>query len=161
MPILALEATQPPIQWVPQALSPWVNWLGHEADHSPTSTAQGISAAIPLLPLHRVHTANFTFHFLLASIQQVQTFYKCITLHTLLTQMFIYKGVSASDSDTDCYVIITKSLFATHFWCSCIRGKCRHNELILQQDLFSTTKLVSFQNSHEVPVKQMATLLSQ
>jgi hypothetical protein len=31
----ALESTQPPIQWVPEARSP-----GREADHSPPSTAE-------------------------------------------------------------------------------------------------------------------------
>jgi len=30
---LALGPTQPPIQWVPWALSPRVKWPGHEADH--------------------------------------------------------------------------------------------------------------------------------
>jgi len=35
----ALGLTQSPIRWVPGALSPLVNWLGHEADHtSPFST---------------------------------------------------------------------------------------------------------------------------
>jgi hypothetical protein len=31
----ALGSTQPPIQWVPGALSPGVNRTGREADHSP------------------------------------------------------------------------------------------------------------------------------
>jgi hypothetical protein len=31
---LALVPNQPPIQWVPGALSLGVKWLGHEADHS-------------------------------------------------------------------------------------------------------------------------------
>jgi hypothetical protein len=31
--------TQPPIQWVPGALSPEVNWSGREANHSPPATA--------------------------------------------------------------------------------------------------------------------------
>jgi hypothetical protein len=33
----ALETTQPPIQWVPGALSLWVKWPGLEADYSPPS----------------------------------------------------------------------------------------------------------------------------
>jgi hypothetical protein len=36
----ALEPTQPPIQWVPGALSLQVKQLGHEADHSPLSSAK-------------------------------------------------------------------------------------------------------------------------
>jgi hypothetical protein len=36
----ALGATQPPIQWVPGALSLGVKWPGREADHSPLSSAE-------------------------------------------------------------------------------------------------------------------------
>jgi hypothetical protein len=32
--------TQPPIQWVPEALSLGVKRLGREADHSPPSSAE-------------------------------------------------------------------------------------------------------------------------
>jgi hypothetical protein len=35
---MTLEPTQPPIQWVPGALSLGVKWPGHEADHSPPSS---------------------------------------------------------------------------------------------------------------------------
>jgi hypothetical protein len=34
------ELTQPPIQWVPGALSPRVKRPGDEVDHSPPSTAE-------------------------------------------------------------------------------------------------------------------------
>jgi hypothetical protein len=37
---LALGPTQPPIQWVPGDLFLAVKWLGHEADHSPPSSAK-------------------------------------------------------------------------------------------------------------------------
>jgi len=37
---LALGPTQPPIQWVPGALSLGVKWPGHEADHLPLSSAK-------------------------------------------------------------------------------------------------------------------------
>jgi hypothetical protein len=37
---MALEPTQLPIQWVPGALSLGVKQLGHEADHSPTYSAE-------------------------------------------------------------------------------------------------------------------------
>jgi hypothetical protein len=36
----ALGPTQPPIQWVPGALSLGVKWPGREADHSPPSSAE-------------------------------------------------------------------------------------------------------------------------
>jgi hypothetical protein len=47
----ALEATQPPIKWVPPIVSPGVERPGHEVDHSPPSIAEVKSAgAIPPLP---------------------------------------------------------------------------------------------------------------
>jgi hypothetical protein len=36
----ALGPTQPPIQWVPWTLSPGVKRPGHEADHSPPTSAE-------------------------------------------------------------------------------------------------------------------------
>jgi hypothetical protein len=64
---MALEPIQPPIEWVPGALSLGVKWLGHEADHSPpsraknawsyTSTPQYAFMAWCLLK----HRDNFTF----------------------------------------------------------------------------------------------------
>jgi hypothetical protein len=36
----ALGPTHPPIQWVPAAFSLGIKHPGHEADHSPTSTAE-------------------------------------------------------------------------------------------------------------------------
>jgi hypothetical protein len=49
---LALGPTQPPIQWVPEALSPGANWLGHEADHSrPSNSEVKNVGAIPPLPV--------------------------------------------------------------------------------------------------------------
>jgi hypothetical protein len=37
---LALRSTQPPVQWVPGALSPGVKRPGREADHSPPTSAE-------------------------------------------------------------------------------------------------------------------------
>jgi hypothetical protein len=37
---MALGPTQPPVQWVPGALSLGVKWLGHEADGLPPSSAE-------------------------------------------------------------------------------------------------------------------------
>jgi hypothetical protein len=46
-----LGPIQPPIQWVPGALSVRVKWLRHEADHSPQSSAKVKNGgAIPPLP---------------------------------------------------------------------------------------------------------------
>jgi hypothetical protein len=36
----ALGPTQPPVHWVPGALSLGVKWPGREADHSPPSSAE-------------------------------------------------------------------------------------------------------------------------
>jgi hypothetical protein len=36
----ALRSTQPPIQWVPGALSPGVKQAGYEVDHSPPISAE-------------------------------------------------------------------------------------------------------------------------
>jgi hypothetical protein len=48
---LALGRTQPPIQWVPGALSPGVKWQGYEADHSrPSSAKVKNGGAMPPLP---------------------------------------------------------------------------------------------------------------
>jgi hypothetical protein len=48
---LALEPIQPPIQWVPAALSLGLKWHGREADHSPPSRAEvNNGGAIPPLP---------------------------------------------------------------------------------------------------------------
>jgi hypothetical protein len=40
MPRPALGPTQPPIKWVPGALTPGVKQLGREVDHSPPSSAK-------------------------------------------------------------------------------------------------------------------------
>jgi hypothetical protein len=39
----ALVPTQPPVQWVPGALSLGVKQQGHEADHSPPANAEVIA----------------------------------------------------------------------------------------------------------------------
>jgi hypothetical protein len=69
-------ATQTPVQWLPGAFSLGVKWLGHEADHSPPSSAEVKNAwsytSTPSICLHGVvlskkkkkkHRDNFTFTF--------------------------------------------------------------------------------------------------
>jgi hypothetical protein len=47
----ALRFTQPPIQWVQEAISPCVKRQGREADHSPPSSVEVKNGgAIPPLP---------------------------------------------------------------------------------------------------------------
>jgi hypothetical protein len=46
----ALGVSQPPTQWVPRSLSPEIERLGREADHSPTSSAE-VKNDETLLPL--------------------------------------------------------------------------------------------------------------
>jgi hypothetical protein len=54
----ALGPTQPPIHWVPGALSPGVKHPGHEADHSPPSSSEVKNAwsyiSTPPIRLHGV-----------------------------------------------------------------------------------------------------------
>jgi hypothetical protein len=55
---MALGTTQPPIQWLPAALSLWVKRPGREADHSPPSSAEVKNAwsytSSPPIRLHGV-----------------------------------------------------------------------------------------------------------
>jgi hypothetical protein len=68
-------STQPPIQWVPEALSLGIKWPGHEADHSSPSSTEDKNAwsyiSTPPICLHGVvlslkkkHRNNFTFTFI-------------------------------------------------------------------------------------------------
>jgi hypothetical protein len=50
-PILCTVQYSPPIQWVPEALSPGVKWPGRETDNSPPSSAEVKNGGlIPTLP---------------------------------------------------------------------------------------------------------------
>jgi len=42
--VLYFISAQSPIQWVPGAVTPGVKWQGHEADHSPPSSAKAKNA---------------------------------------------------------------------------------------------------------------------
>jgi hypothetical protein len=53
----ALGPTQPPIQWVPRALSLWVKRPGRKIDHSPTSSAE-IKECVELY-LHSPNTPSW------------------------------------------------------------------------------------------------------
>jgi hypothetical protein len=48
----ALGPTQPPIQWVPGALSLWVRWPWSEADHSPPTSTRWLDL------MHLIHTTR-------------------------------------------------------------------------------------------------------
>jgi hypothetical protein len=73
----SLGPTQPPIQWVPEALSLGVKRLGHEADHSPPSSAEvkewaELYLQSPNTPSWRgaqlTHRDNFTFYLYLVPV---------------------------------------------------------------------------------------------
>jgi hypothetical protein len=64
---MALGPIQPPIQWVPGALSLEVKWLGHEVDHPPPSSAElkecvELHLHSPSTPSVKKHRDNFTFY---------------------------------------------------------------------------------------------------
>jgi hypothetical protein len=69
MSSLALGPTQPPIQWVLEALSLGVKWPGCEADHSHPSSAKVKNAWLPTSTLQYIfkalclvkHRDSFTF----------------------------------------------------------------------------------------------------
>jgi hypothetical protein len=70
----ALGPTQPPIQWVPGALSLGVKQLGREADHPPPSSAEvkeyvELYLHSPNMPswngVQLKHRDNFTFTFIM------------------------------------------------------------------------------------------------
>jgi hypothetical protein len=57
---LVLGPTQPPIQWVPGALSQGVKWPGREADHSPPTSPTPHTSSPHSAQLVK-HRDNFTF----------------------------------------------------------------------------------------------------
>jgi hypothetical protein len=63
---MALGLTQPPIQWVPGALSLEVKWPVCEADHSPPSSAEVKNEwrYTSTSPIHLNHRDNFNFYLL-------------------------------------------------------------------------------------------------
>jgi hypothetical protein len=77
---VAVEHTQPPIQWVFGAISPGVKQPGHEADHSPLSSAEVKNGqAIPVFPhMTSWHSTElikhrgdftFTFYYIISPVQ--------------------------------------------------------------------------------------------
>jgi hypothetical protein len=59
----ALGSTQPPIQWVPWALSPWVKRPRREADHSSPTSAEVKKMCIYTSSPPYAYRDNFTFYF--------------------------------------------------------------------------------------------------
>jgi hypothetical protein len=87
----ALGPTQPPIQWVPGALSLVVKRPGREADHSPPSSAE-VKVCVelyfhsPNTPSWRCvqlkHRDNFTFYTVMSPFYQHVVFYSVYTSST-------------------------------------------------------------------------------
>jgi hypothetical protein len=46
---MTLESIHPPIKWVIGALSTWVKWRGHQADHSPLPMAKANNLHSPMI----------------------------------------------------------------------------------------------------------------
>jgi hypothetical protein len=67
--------TQPPSQWVPGALSPGVKGLGHEADHSPLSSAD-VKNSGGITPLR--HTSSWLGDYTIDSKSSVYSIRKCV-----------------------------------------------------------------------------------
>jgi len=70
---LALEPTQPFVQWVRAVLSPGVKQVGHEADHPPSSSAEvknewSCTSTI-FVRLYGAYRDNFTFLTLFAGAE--------------------------------------------------------------------------------------------
>jgi hypothetical protein len=111
---LALGPTQPPIQWVPGALSLGVKWLGHEADHSSPFSAKVKNA------WSYVSIPQYVF---MASCI-VKLIHSCVTfvferLYNLLFEVAFISGISQpwtlkslSHSSLFCSLLIT--LFHMH-----------------------------------------------
>jgi hypothetical protein len=80
----ALGPTQPPVQWVPGALSLGVKRPGREADHSPPSSAEVKNAwnytATPLIRLHGVVLKKSAGKFLPLPYWHLQRWYPTTTL---------------------------------------------------------------------------------
>jgi hypothetical protein len=85
---MALGPTLPPIQWVPGDLSLGVKWPGHEADHSPPSSAK-VKECVELYlhspntpswrdaQLKKWHRDNFTFTFIKNNYVSTRHCYIC------------------------------------------------------------------------------------
>jgi hypothetical protein len=66
----ALGPTQPPIQWVPEALSLGVKRPGHEADHSPPSRAEVNTPSWSGTQLKQRDNFTFTLPYCLLNVLQ-------------------------------------------------------------------------------------------
>jgi hypothetical protein len=100
----ALRPTQPPIQWVPGALSLGVKWLGREADHSPPS--------VPRSKNEWWYTSTSQYAFMAWCLfkTQGQIYLFTFTLLLLLLLLLLLFSVSLEGR---------QNLNATVYWCSC------------------------------------------
>jgi hypothetical protein len=99
---LTLRWNQPSIQWVMEALSPGVKWLGREADHLHLILKLKTSEAIPLLPpcafvsytgTASVTTIYFSKHFYLVNFHALISLFqistnKCTHVNTTLLTLY-------------------------------------------------------------------------
>jgi hypothetical protein len=70
----ALRPTQPPIQFVPEALSPGVKGPGREADHSPPTSAEiKNGGAIPPLPPRHDVVLNYLINYVQGNLYLIIT----------------------------------------------------------------------------------------
>jgi hypothetical protein len=79
----ALGPTQPPMQWVPAALSLEIKWPGRDADHSPQSSAEVKDCVKLYLHFRNTpswggaqlkHRDSFTFYLLLSKLMTLLSF---------------------------------------------------------------------------------------
>jgi hypothetical protein len=106
----ALGLTQTPIQWVLGAISPGVMWRGHEADHSPPSTAEVKNGgAIPsLLHMSLCHSAylikyrdNFTFT-LLVNAECIKVWKEAVLIYLNISSL-LWNSPIETEEDHESY----------------------------------------------------------
>jgi hypothetical protein len=94
--------THPPVHWVPRVLSTGVKRPGHEADHSPLSSAEIKNDGVipPLLHMSSWHSDNFTFTF-----RQLHRYFP----NMAMTVPFQFLPNSSSSYHTALYCLVTDS----------------------------------------------------
>jgi hypothetical protein len=102
----ALGPTQPPIQWVPGALSLVVKRPGHEADHSPQSSADVKECVVLLPPLPQYAfiawciLSNLNYIIIIIIIRTASMGCSAGLAHTVIKHIYflLSEGLSASQN---------------------------------------------------------------